>query len=119
MPANGDVFDRRVAVAAVDAVAGDVALVAELDRLFARDVDVGHPRATGLTSREDQQQSADEENRAEDADPRNRVRAAVEDLRHRSCRCEPRKKLVELTLFLIAGAKTRRPRLRELFPRYG
>ena len=40
MPANDDVFDRGVAVAAVDAVAGDVALVAELDRLLARDAGV-------------------------------------------------------------------------------
>ena len=38
MPANAESLDRRVAVAAVDAVAGDVVLVAELDRLFARDV---------------------------------------------------------------------------------
>src|SRR5471030_1070652 len=37
------VFDGGVAVAAVDAVAGDVALVAELDRLLARDARVGHP----------------------------------------------------------------------------
>ena len=32
------ILDRGVAVAAVDAVAGDVALVAELNRLLARDV---------------------------------------------------------------------------------
>ena len=44
MPANARVLDRGVAVAAVDAVAGDVALVAELDRLLARDARLGHPR---------------------------------------------------------------------------
>ena len=43
MPANARVLDRGVAVAAVDAVAADVALVAELDRLLARDVRLGDP----------------------------------------------------------------------------
>ena len=37
MPAKGRILDRGVAVAAVEAVAGDVALVAELDGLLARD----------------------------------------------------------------------------------
>ena len=82
-------LDRGVAVAAVDAVAGDVALVAELNRLLARDVRLGHPgRAVDLG--EEAEQAGDEEDRAEDADPSNRVRAAMKDLRHRSRRCERR-----------------------------
>ena len=36
MPAKRDCLDRRVAVAAVDAEAADVVLVAELDRLLAK-----------------------------------------------------------------------------------
>ena len=74
-----------MAVAAVDAVAGDVALVAELDRLLARDAGLGDPgRAIDLG--EEAEQAGDEEDRAEDADASNRVRAAMKDLRHRSAR---------------------------------
>src|SRR5206468_9032347 len=37
------ILNRRVTVAAIDAVARHVALVAELDRLFARDTSASHP----------------------------------------------------------------------------
>ena len=72
-----------MAVAAVDAVAGDVALVAELNRLLARDVRLGDP-GRAVDFGEEPEQAGDEEHRAEDADPRDRVGAAVKDLRHRS-----------------------------------
>src|SRR5262249_20760329 len=70
------VLDRRVAVAAVDAVARDVALVAELDRLLARDARFGYP-GRPVDFRGEPEEAGDEENRTEDADPSNRVRAAV------------------------------------------
>ena len=55
MPANGGLLDRGVAVAAVDADAGDVVLVAELDRLLARDARLGHPgRAVDLVEQTEQ-----------------------------------------------------------------
>ena len=47
IPAKEESLDGRVAIPAVEAVAGDVALVAELDGLFARDVDVSDPRTSG------------------------------------------------------------------------
>src|SRR5439155_10533841 len=75
------VLHRRVAVAAVDAVAGDVALVAELNRLLARDARFGDPRRS-VHGVEEPEEGGDEENRAEDADPSNRVGAAVKDLWH-------------------------------------
>ena len=75
------ILDRRMAVAAIDAVAGDVTLMAELNRLFAGDLRVGDPR--GAMDLGDQpQQSGDDEERAEDTDPGNGVGAAVKDLRH-------------------------------------
>ena len=71
----------RVAVAAVDAVAGDVALVAELQRLLARHVDLRDPRgAIDLVG--EVEKTADEENRSENADPGNRVGASMKNLRH-------------------------------------
>ena len=52
-------------------------------RLLARDVGSGHPRrAVHLV--EQTEQAGDEEDRAEDTDPCDRVGAAMEDLRHRS-----------------------------------
>ena len=75
-------FHRRVTVAAVDAVAGDVAFVAELDRLLARGARFGHPwRAVHFG--EQTEETRQEEHGAEDADPSNRVGAAMKDLRHR------------------------------------
>src|SRR2546427_368644 len=80
-PGEGRILDRRVAVAAVDAVAGDVSLVAELDRLLARDARLGDPgRAVDLV--EEAEQARDDEKGAEDADAGKRVGGAVEDLRH-------------------------------------
>src|SRR5262249_40417863 len=72
-------LDRRVAVAAVDAVARDVPLVAELDRLLARGARLRHPRRS-IHFVEESEERCDEEDTAEDADPRNRIRAAMKDL---------------------------------------
>src|SRR5207244_1022074 len=78
---EGRILDRRVAVAAVDAVAGDVSFVAELDRLLARDARLGDPRrAVDLV--EEAEQGRDDEDGAEDADAGKRVGGTVEDLRH-------------------------------------
>jgi hypothetical protein len=75
------ILDRRMAVTAIDAVAGDVTLMTELNRLFAGDLRVGDPR--GAMDLGDQpQQSGDDEERAEDTDSGNGVGAAVKDLRH-------------------------------------
>ena len=92
------ILDRGVAVPAVDAVAGDVPFVAELDRLLARDARAGDPRRA-IDLLEQAEQAGDEEDRAEDADPSNRVGAAVEDLRHRSRRRTEERTLGELTAF--------------------
>ena len=75
------ILDRGVAVAAVDAVAADVSLVAELNRLFARDEGAGHP-GRAVHFGEQSEQASDDEHRAEDADARDRVGAAMKDLRH-------------------------------------
>src|SRR5438552_15903048 len=58
-------LDRRVTVPAIDAVSGDVPLVAELDRLLARNVRFGYPRRT-VDSREQEEKSGNEEDSAED-----------------------------------------------------
>src|SRR5262249_30588531 len=76
-------LDRRVAVAAVDAVTADVALVAELNRLLPRNLRAGNPRRSRDRGGEEQQPDDDEE-RPEETDPRKRVRARVKDLRHRT-----------------------------------
>ena len=78
---EGRGLDGRVAIAAIDAVTRDVALVAELDGLFARDVDLRHPRRS-IDLINEVEKSADEEDCTEDADPCNRVRAAMKNLRH-------------------------------------
>src|SRR5262249_35104145 len=72
-------LDRCVAVAAVDAVAADMTLVAELDGRFARDVRLRHPgRSVDLVEKAEERR--DREQRAEDADFRDRVGTAVEYL---------------------------------------
>jgi hypothetical protein len=77
-----------VAVATVDAVAGDVPLVAELNRLRAGDAGLRHPRrAVHLV--EEAKQTGDEKDGAKDADLCDCVGAAVKDLRHRSVRQAP------------------------------
>src|SRR5436309_534453 len=73
------ILDRRVTVAAVEAVARDVAFVAELDRLLARDARLRHPGRTRDFGRQPEE-ARHEEDSAEDADPSNRVGAAVKDL---------------------------------------
>src|SRR5205085_2840123 len=83
-PREARFLDRGVAVAAVDAIAGDVAFVAELDRLLARDARAGNPRRPVYLRRETKE-PGDDEYCAEDADAGDRVGAAMEDLRHRFC----------------------------------
>src|SRR5579871_2176422 len=80
-----------MAVTAVDAVAGDVPLVAELNGLFAGNVRFGHPRRA-IEFRDERKETRDEEEPAENTDARNRVRAAVEDL-HSASRRSARKTL--------------------------
>src|SRR5438552_15406876 len=77
------VLDRRMTVAAVDSVPGDVALVAELDRLLARDMGAGHPWRP-IHFRDEHEKPGNEEHGPEDADPRDRIGTAMKDLRHRS-----------------------------------
>src|ERR1700730_7264540 len=84
MPANAE-SSKGVAVAAVDAVAGDVALVTELNRLLACHLDLGHP-GRAVDFGKESEEAGNEEDGAEDADLRNGVGAAVEDLRHREVR---------------------------------
>src|SRR5579862_2431050 len=76
------VLDRGVAVPAVETVAGDVPLVAELNRLFARDARLRHPRRT-IDFREESEQAGDEEHGAKNTDAGDGVRAAMKNLRHR------------------------------------
>src|SRR5207249_6026116 len=76
------VFNRGVTVAAIDTVAGDMALVAELDGLFARDAGLGYPGRTA-DGRRQHEQARDDENRTENAETRNGVGASMKDLRHR------------------------------------
>ena len=72
-----------MAVAAVDAIAGDVPLVAELDRLFACDTSPGDPG--GATDELDEaEKNRGEEDDGNDAGAGERVRAAAKDLCHRS-----------------------------------
>src|SRR5262245_54369089 len=57
-------------------------LVAKLDGLLARDLRLRHPRRS-VDGGGQPEEAADEEKRAEDADPSNRVRTTMKDLRHR------------------------------------
>jgi hypothetical protein len=57
-------------------------LVAELNRLLFRDVSLRAPRGA-MDLGGDPQEAGDDEDGAEDADARDRVRAWVEDLGHR------------------------------------
>src|SRR4051812_23794562 len=104
-PGERGVLDRGVAVAAVDAVAGDVPLVTELDRLLARDVRLGDPRRA-IDFAEQPAQAGDEEHRPEDADPSNRVGAAMKDLRHRLIRGGTRDVEQDADVSTRAGRRT-------------
>ena len=74
-------LDRGVAVAAVNAESGNMMLVAEGDWLRLAHTGVGYIGGTlyGVTHPD---QSCDDENRAENGGARQRVRAAIKDLRH-------------------------------------
>ena len=81
MPALRADLDRGVTIAAVDAELARVMAMTERHGLLARDAglrDVGGP----IDQLETVACSRDHEERPEDADPRNRVRAAVKYLRH-------------------------------------
>ena len=84
MPANADLLDRGVAVAAVDAEAADVVLVAERHRLLARDVlpgDIG--RAHDHVAKPDQQHR-------QDCKPQARITPAMASARGRKiCAIRP------------------------------
>ena len=70
-----------MAIAAVDPVAADVPLVAELDWLPSCDVLVGDPRRAIRFVQEPDEQ-ADEEERAKYREARNGVGASMKDLGH-------------------------------------
>ena len=74
-------LDRGVTVAAIDAQSGNVMLMAERDRLRLANTGVGHIGGTlyGVT---DPDQSCDDEDSAENGGARQRIRAAMKDLRH-------------------------------------
>src|SRR5262249_48865953 len=88
---EGGILDRRVAIAAVDAVARNVPLVAELNRLFARNVRFGDP-GRSVDRAEQPAEAGDEKHRAEDANASNRVGGTMKDLRHRSKRSGARRR---------------------------
>src|SRR5262245_5695555 len=73
--------DTRVAVATVDAELAGVMRVAELDGLLPVDTLAGDVPAA-VDGGQQPERSGDEEGGAEDADPRESVRAALENLRH-------------------------------------
>jgi hypothetical protein len=70
-----------MAVATVDAELAGVMLVAELDRLLPGDALAGDV-AAAVDGGQEPERSSDEEDCSEDADPREGVRAAMENLRH-------------------------------------
>ena len=82
MPANAEVLDRGVAVAAVDAVAGDVALVAERHRLRPSDACIGDIRRA-LEIYACPESKGERKYPDVDRGPGNYVSAAMENL-HRS-----------------------------------
>ena len=82
-PAKEDFSTDRVAVAAIDAIVGNVMLVAEGNRLLPRHIDVGV--VGGLVDGKNEiPQPSQDEDRAIDRHLGDRVRAAMEDLRHRT-----------------------------------
>src|SRR5262252_6104689 len=95
-----------MAIAAVDAVARDVPLVAELNRLLARDVRLGHPRRA-IDCAEQPAEAGDEEHRAKDADASNRVGGTMKDLRHRSKRDGRQRRHAMPTSLTRAGRRNR------------
>ena len=89
----GRLLHRGVAVAAVDAHAAHVMRVAEGHRLLAGLVGPGDP-GRAVHPEEEQHDAADDEEPTEDREPRQGVRAAVEDLGH------------ELTLTAVAAVQS-------------
>jgi hypothetical protein len=71
----------RVAVAAIDAVVADVVLVAELNRLVARDVLIGQIRRA-RSEQHTGQSNAGQKHTCKDTDSRDEVCASMKNLRH-------------------------------------
>src|SRR5580692_6909142 len=81
-PGERGALNRSVAVAAVDAEFTSMVPVAEGHGLLSRDVLFGIPRRHG-DAPEREPEHADEHRAAQNADPRNHVRAAMKNLWHR------------------------------------
>src|SRR6185369_18042189 len=75
------VLNRCVAVPAIDSDSSHVMLVAERNRLFAHNVRFREIRRTDKHA-DDRCQSRNDEDRAKDAEARQGIRAAMENLRH-------------------------------------
>lgn len=83
-PGKAGIFDRRVAVTAVESQPGDVMLVAERDWLFRRDVLPGHiRRALQLEQRCSDRRK--KKNDAKNTRTSKRICAAVKNLCHERC----------------------------------
>ena len=74
-------FDRGVAITAVDAIVADVMFVAKRNRLAARDADLSDVRRF-IDRRERCHQNDQQNGSTEDGDPGDRVRARMKNLRH-------------------------------------
>lgn len=75
-------LDGRMTVTAVDAVISDVMFVTELNRLFARKISLSVVRGP-VEFEQKPDDYCDEENRAEDANFRDKVCTSMKDLTHR------------------------------------
>src|SRR6185295_12766235 len=86
---EGLLLDRCMAIAAIDAVIADVMLMAELNRLLAREKGLS---VIGRSVEFEQQvdDDPDKKDRAEDADFRYEISASMKDLAHRPSSTEYR-----------------------------
>jgi len=75
------IFDRCMAVAAVNAVVVDVVLVAELNRLRPDEADVGDVRGA-VELRQEEENAPDDKDPTEDCHPGERIGATMKDLGH-------------------------------------
>jgi hypothetical protein len=75
-------LDGRVTISAIDAVISDVMFVAELNGLFAREISLSVVRGP-VEFKQEPDDYCDEENRAEDANFRDKVGTSMKDLAHR------------------------------------
>lgn len=79
---KGELLNGGVTVAAVNAIISDMMFVAELNRLLAWEISLRVVRGPVELEQQPDNQS-DEEDRAEDGDLRDEVRASIKDLTHR------------------------------------